>query len=156
MKGYPNAPALIPHSERTELCAWGAASRLPSKAKFAPQALCNQLLLPPFCHQVSRSLPHITEEHAGVTQSVTLSIEAFTSYQWLYYTTLEVPQVPSSHWRRTQEIIKIPPHKGISKAVTFVMLCRDAKFLCQSYVACVLETKISCLQHLVKGNNTKK
>lgn len=34
------------------------------------------------------------------------------------------------------------------------MLCHDARFLYQNYT--VLETKISCLQHLVKGSNTKK
>lgn len=36
------------------------------------------------------------------------------------------------------------------------MLCHDAKFLCQSYVMCVLETKICCLQDLVKESDTKK
>lgn len=50
----------------------------------------------------------------------------------------------------------MPPQKGIREAVTFVMLCHDAKLLCQSYAVCVLETKISCLQHLAKGSNTKK
>lgn len=46
--------------------------------------------------------------------------------------------------------------KDISEAVTFVVLCHDAKFLCQIYVVCVLGSKISCLQYLVEGSNTKK
>jgi len=36
------------------------------------------------------------------------------------------------------------------------MLCHDAKFLCQSYVVCVLVTEICRLQRLVEGNNSKK
>lgn len=46
--------------------------------------------------------------------------------------------------------------KDISEAVTFVVLCHDAKFLCQIYVVCVLGSKTSCLQYLVKGSKTKK